>query len=499
MTDPLDALRQQAKTRQKLYQSGNRAANTRVNAVKPRAGELKRADFLHIIARENDFTSWPQLKTAVETQGMYRAAKLQRLKTALFHGQTNVVQQLLSDTPDLAAGAFGLQVALYDLDAVIQTLKDDPHIATRQLGPRRPILHLAFSKMLTAWPEKEQDMLAIAELLISAGADVNDGYPAHPGSKHLLSALYGAIGHAGNIPMARWLLEHGANPDDGESLYHATELGHHMGLKLLLEYGANPVGTNALLRAMDFHDVAAVEMLLVAGATPDEAMPALHHAARRQSPPKMVEILLNAGADPNRAFHGASTYAAARIFGNQSLSDALEARSVDTTLTDVEHILADCADGNVVEGRWIDAAKVPQAFKNVLHEVLVLPNRMEHVRALVAVGMPWDAPDGQGVPPVQLAGWQGLPDMTDYFLQLGPDLSYVNGFGGTLLSTIVHGSENCPDRKERDHLACLELALEHGVALPKKAIKFAGNPRVSSFLTDWAVAHPGQVVDHGIV
>ncbi len=511
MTDTLDGLRRQAKTLQKQYQGGDRNAIMRIDAIKLRdAGPLKRADFLHVIARENNFASWPQLKLAVETQGMDRAARQQRLKMAIFHGQVQVVQQLIWDMPDLADGAFGLQVALFDLAAVRQVLVDDPQAAKRKLGPRRPILHLAFSKMLKIWPEKEAGMIAIAELLVANGADVNDGFPPHPGSDHQLSALYGAIGHAGNLPLGRWLLENGANPNDNESLYHATELGHRDGLKLLLAHGADPKGTNALLRAMDFHDVSAVQMLLDAGADPNEfsggqiggedpwVVPALFQAARRHASAEMIDLLLSAGADPTQTWRGAGAYAAACVYGNDVLRARLEARGDVPQLTKAEQILADCARGHVVDGRWIDTDKLPPVFKDVLREVLWLPGRRTHVEALVAAGMPWDAPDNEGLTPVQVAGWEGLPEMVDYFLRLGPDLSHINGFGGTLLSTIIHGSENCPARAERDHLACLKLVLEHGVALPKRAVELAGEPDVADFLADWAGAHPGQVVEHGI-
>ncbi len=507
MTDPLDALRRQAKTLQKSYERGDRQAIARVNMVNPRKnGPLKRADFLHVIARENSFASWPQMKIAVDTQGMDRAAKQQRLKMALFHGQAQVVQQLIWDTPDLAEGSFGVQIALFDLDAVRRVLAEDPAAATRADGPRRPILHLAFSKMLHVWPDREADMLAIADLLVAHGADVNDGVPHEPGSDHKLSALYGAIGHAGNMPLGRWLLEQGANPNDNESLYHATELGHHEGLQLLLAHGADPKGTNALLRAMDFHDVTAVRMLLDAGADPNEfagepvggevpfVVPALFQAARRQSPAEMIDLLLQAGADPDLTWDGVHPYAAACVYGNAALQERLPQRS----LSPVEVILAECAQDHVVDGRWIDPAQIPRPFRNILGEVLGLPGRAAHVQALVAVGLPWDAPDHQGMPPVHLAGWQGLPDMTAYFLSLGSDLSHVNGYGGTLLSTIIHGSENCPERAARDHLACLRLVLEHGVALPKRAIELAGAPEVADFLADWALQHPGQVVEHGI-
>ena len=505
MTDPLHPLRRQAKLLHKQYEAGDRDAMTRVNMINPRAGgPLKHADFLHVIARENDFASWPQMKIAVETRGMDRAARVQRLRSAVSHGQVPVMRQMIADTPDLAHGVFDLEIALYDLAAVRRALADNPACATEAIGSRRPILHLAFSRMHQVWPEKQADMLAIAELLRDHGADVNDSYDAGPNGQ--LSALYGALGFAGNLPLARFLLENGANPNDGESLYHATELGHRDGIRLLLEHGAEPKGTNALLRAMDFHDTAAVKLLLDAGADPNECaldangqespwvIPALLHAARRHSPGEMIDLLLDAGADVSKRWRGVTAYAAACVFGNDLLRGRLAALGSVPQLTEAEQTLADCAQGRVVEGRVIDMAKVPPVFQHVLREVVALPGREAHAKALVAVGVPWDAPDATGLPPVQVAGWEGLPAMVAYFLTLGPDLNHVNRYSGTLLSTIIHGSENCPARAERDHIGCLKLVLEHGATLRRRAVEMAGDPDVADFLADWAEAHPEQVV-----
>lgn len=499
MTDPLHPLRRQAKILHKQYDAGDRDAMTRVNMINPRAaGSLKHADFLHVIARENDFASWPQMKIAVETRGLDRAARVQRLRSAVAHGQVQVVRQMIADAPDLADGALDLEIALYDLAAVRRALADNPACATEAIGSRRPILHLAFSRMHQVWPEKQADTLAIAGLLLNHGADVNDSYDAGPNGQ--LSALYGALGFAGNLLLARFLLENGADPNDGESLYHATELGHRDGIRLLLEHGADPKGTNALLRAMDFHDVAAVRLLLDAGADPNaesdrpDAIPALIHAARRQSTAEMIDLLLDAGADPAQHWQEVTAYAAACVFGNDLLRDRLAALGTVPELTETEQILADGAQGGIVEGRVIDMAKVPQVFQHVLREVVALPGREAHVKALVAAGIPWDAPDATGLPPVQVAGWEGLPAMVAYFLTLGPDLNHVNRYGGTLLTTILHGSETCPARAERDHIGCLKLVLEHGAALPRRAIEMAGDPDMADFLADWAEAHPEQVV-----
>lgn len=512
MPKSIDQLRRDAKALRRTYESGERDAIARVTAFAPRTdgAPFRHSDFLHVIARENGFESWPRLSWAAETVGLDRAAKQQRLKMALFHGQNWRVDQLLAETPDLAADHFGLQCALLQRGEVEAALAEDASLATRDFGPRRPILHLAFSKVIHAHPGREADMLAIAEMLVEAGADVNDGFPAHPGSDHLLSALYGAIGHANNMVLGRWLLEHGADPNDGESLYHATELGHHEGLKLLLASGADPRGTNALLRAMDFDDLDAVEMLLAAGALADDfndaevggerpfVLPALHQAARRMCSREMVALLLDHGADADRPFGGVTPYAYARVFGNVEMAAEMERRGLDRPLSEVETTLARIAEGDAPQGVFIDPEALPEDVRNIIRKILHLPNKLAHVQRLVAAGVEYDRPDGEGVTPVQAAGWEGLPEVMGYLIRQKPDLGHVNAYGGTLLSTIIHGSENCPSRRERDYLECLRIALEEGVALPKKAIELAGEPEIAAYLADWAEAHPGQVVEGGV-
>lgn len=510
MPKSIDQLRRDAKALRRAYEALDATARDRIRAHPPRsdASALKHADFLHVIARENNFESWPKLVWAAETIGLDRAAKQQRLKIAIYHGQNWRIDQLLAGAPDLADGAFGLEVALYRRAAVEAALKEDPGLATRLIGPRRPILHLAFSRYFTAHPELESDMLAIAEMLVAHGADVNDGFPFMEGDDHLLSALYGAIGHADNMPLGRWLLDHGADPNDGESLYHATELGHHEGLRMLLDNGADPRGTNALLRAMDFDDLDAVQMLMDAGGLADEfndaeiggekpfVIPALHQAARRMSSPDMVALLLKGGANPDRRFEDMTPYAYARIFGNADLARILENHGADTSLAPGEALLAQIADGKD-PGAAIDPEKLPKGARDIVRLILHLPGKLDHVKRLVAAGAEYDRPDIEGLTPVQVAGWEGLPEVLAYFLSLKPDLGHINGYGGTLLSTIIHGSENAPDRATRDHIACLELVLTEGVALPKRAIELAGEPNVAAFLADWAEAHPGQVIEGG--
>ena len=496
----LDDLRRTATLLKRAYGAGNSAAAARVRQYIPDGPDpLKHADFLHVVARENSFESWPRLKAAVETQGMDRAAKQQRLKIAVFQGQTFVIQQLLKDTPDLAQGLLGLEIALYDLKAVRAALSDDPARATQMIGPRRPMLHLAFSRYHRVRPDLTDDMLAIADLLLTHGADPNDAFDQNG---EPLSALYGAIGHGDNMPLAQWLLDHGANPNDGESLYHATELGHHEGLRLLIAHGVSTAGTNAVPRALDFNDHGAVELLLRAGADPNEGLhaktgqiPALHQAARRMCDGAMITLLLQAGADPSAPWRECTPYGLARVMGNTDAADLIAKAGGDTTLTPIETLLARAADGQDSPGQFVDPALLHDEYRNLVAVLLNTPARLGHIKRLVALGMEYDRPSGMGVPPVQLAGWGGLAKLMAYFLSLKPDLTHRNNFGGTLLGTIIHGSENAGRGDDIDHIACVRLALEHGLSLPRSAIDLAGDPDMRDFLAEWAAQHPGHVID----
>jgi ankyrin repeat protein len=515
MTKSIDQLRRDAKALKSAFEAGDQAARLRVDAHRPRpeGTPLKHADYLHVLAREQAFASWPHLKLAVETHGMDRAARQQRLGVAIKNGQFWVVDRMLEADPDLPLGNIGLACCFYLRDEVERLMSADPKAAIRKAPLAPPLTILAQSHAIHHYPEREADMLAIAELLLSLGADVNAGLPVEEGSDHMLSTLYFAIGHAINMPLASWLLDHGADPNDGESLYHSTELGHHEGLRLLLSHGADPKGTNALLRAMDFHDIEAVKILMEAGAEVEEfndahvggerpwVVPALHQAARRLAPVAIAELLLDAGASATREFEGVTPYSMARVYGNQGLARLLEARGAATNLSREEALLARAAEGADSPGEYIDPEKLPEAYRDLIRSILHLPSddMVGHLARLVALGVPFDKPDEEGLTPVQVAGWEGLPDIMAYLLSLGPDLGHINGYGGTLLSTILHGSENNPNLDSRDYVACLRLALEHGVALPRRAIDVAGDATLAEFLQDWADAYPGQVVEHGVV
>jgi ankyrin repeat protein len=135
-----------------------------------------------------------------------------------------------------------------------------------------------------------------ARELLDRGADPDAFFTNEYGR---MSALYGAAGRVHDPELTRLLLERGANPDDGESLYHATEAARPDCVRVLLEHGASIEGTNALAHALDEDRFEHVRLLLEAGADP-AAEAYVAHAVRRGRGPDVLRLLVEHGADVDR-------------------------------------------------------------------------------------------------------------------------------------------------------------------------------------------------------
>lgn len=151
---------------------------------------------------------------------------------------------------------------------------------------------------------------AIAEILIKAGANVND-VRVGPGRQSTLAFAFN------DRELAAMLLNAGANPNDDR--YEETALNaviyrdNFEMVKILLKAGANPnqgddVQGLPLLVAMKRHDLEMVELLLSSGANPNgqvENGETFLTWAGQTGDGEMVQLLLKYNADPN-AKDGAS-------------------------------------------------------------------------------------------------------------------------------------------------------------------------------------------------
>ena len=121
---------------------------------------------------------------------------------------------------------------------------------------------------------------ALARELLARGADPNASFVNEYGRD--VGALRRGQACAHDPELTRVLLEAGANPDDGESLYHATEAPDPDCLRLLLEHGAHTERTRTRSpHALDDERLEHVRLLLEAGADRERAgVPRPRRAAR---------------------------------------------------------------------------------------------------------------------------------------------------------------------------------------------------------------------------
>jgi ankyrin repeat protein len=147
-----------------------------------------------------------------------------------------------------------------------------------------PLLTVTYSTLVQR-PRFADGLRRCARILLDAGADRDATWTPSAFPDARFGALYGAAGHTHDPVLTKMLLEAGADPNDGESLYHSTERSDLACTRLLLEAGATLRGTNALFHMLDRDDLAGLELFLAHGGDPNELSTGLdrplHHAIRR--------------------------------------------------------------------------------------------------------------------------------------------------------------------------------------------------------------------------
>ena len=279
---------------------------------------------------------------------------------------------MLADDPELIAGDPWLACAIGDERALRQATQADPAWVNRPGGPLRlpPLFAVAHSSLLRVEEFRER-LHRSAQLLIAAGADVNQHIhsrwpPAslsEPDQRYPLSTLYGAAGTNHDLALTKLLLEAGADPNDGESLYHSLE--NPACTRLLLEHGARIAESNAIYRAIDLDDDTALKLLLEHGGDPNEparnppltdwGSPLAWAIYRRR--PRHAKALLDAGADAFAAnADGVSPYRLALRFGLSDVAALLRAQTDVPDISDDERFVAACARGDEAEARAMSCA-----------------------------------------------------------------------------------------------------------------------------------------------
>ena len=395
----------------------------------------------------------------MDALGAFVEAACVPLEGGYASGTLERARAILIAHPEIANANVHAAAILGDDTAVRRLVELDPPSAIVKSGPRNwdALTHLCFSNYLRLDRTRADGFVRSARALLDAGASANTGFYSNDHHPEFESVLYGAAGIAHDAALTRLLLESGADPNDGEVVYHTPETYDNESLKLLVETGRLTGDSLAtmLLRKHDWHDYEGAKFLLEHGADANRVTgwgyTPLHQALRRDNDVRIIELLLDRGADPNVEGHGRSAVVLAAQEGRGDVLDLFERRGIAIDLHGVDQLLAACARNDVERVRSI-RDRNPELVRQIvasggklLGEFAGVGNT-EGVRHLLDLGVEVSALDKEGdgywgvakdSMALHAAAWRAQHDAVKLLIACGAPVNVRDGKGRTPLALAV--------------------------------------------------------------
>ncbi|MEQ1693040.1 MAG: ankyrin repeat domain-containing protein [Gemmatimonas sp.] len=406
---------------------------------------------------------------------------------------------MLEAHPAIAQHSIHTASAIGDADAVASWLATDARLATLPSLPdgTEPIIYAAHAGLQSLLGVGAAQRVRTVQLLLDAGASANAFRQLGDDPKARIAVLYFAC-TSDNVEVARLLLERGAAPNDGESVYHAAEQNHRECLALLLSHGAEISAAHAHWGNTPLYFLAAykdgnpqtvtatlgMQWLLEHGADPNvpsapkrgaDGTPSLselplHRIAAYGRGVDVAQMLVEHGAHVDAArSDGHTAYSLALRNGNTAVAAFLAQRGARTDMiSPVDRLMAACAGARETEARDIAAAH-PGIISTLTPEDRQLLNAAVEAGNEAAVrlmhSLDWTLSDESewGGTPLHWAAWNGRVRMVRLLLELGAPVNVRDSeYGSSPIAWTAHGSTNCSKGTEADYVAIAELLLDAG-------------------------------------
>ncbi|MBS1705847.1 MAG: hypothetical protein JST40_08230 [Armatimonadetes bacterium] len=430
------------------------------------------------LAQDYGFASWPKLVAQIEELQLARA-DYQQVLLMVEQGCRDGVhaaraRRILELHPRMAFASPACAAVSLDITAIRELISaENVCDATGSLNAV-PTAYAAFSCWAKARPESYAEAL---KYLLEIGADPNSAFHSPDWTENPLPVLYGAAGFIRSPEATKLLLDAGAKPNDGESMYHAAESLDTRCLQLLVNAGGRVMHINELRRVLDFENPEGLEIMLSACDRPVDSE-ALVQAIRRGRSQEIIDMLLEAGADPKKPSHLGYT-------GEQlAFERGLNIGSRDLSPTPEQELVRACWQGDVQS-----AARLKDHHRNLttiqrrgLSDAL-WSYRTELIAAFFAGGFTHEDRDANRGTPLHIACFTGNPEAAREILQHNPPLDdETDNYQAIPMQWAIYASQNSaayfPDAKWPE---TVKLLVEAGSPPPNRTF---GSEEVRVILRD---------------
>jgi ankyrin repeat protein len=493
LSPDLNHVKSEAKTLKKQFNSGDSWAREFASfhlAIRPEQLKLVEAQFA--IARSYGFKSWTRLKAYVETHALNREDRANLLLKSIFESNYALLQELYSQREILSGLNIFVIGVLGDVEMMRSMLERNPELATlvggvRKTQPITYVAHAPFGIWDHTYPQRQQE---VVKLLLKHGADPNSFvHEEGRGDKGngRLSALYGCCRKPGNPELAQILLKAGANPDDGESLYHASELKDTRCLELLFEAGVDRESREyCIRRALDDENPKAVEIYLKHDTNPNH----LDWALFRERSFEIVQLLVNYGADVNRPSPADHWLLVRRVKGLTPIQIAerngdsravryfLERGAVDNRTT-VDLLIGACArtDRDRAEEIRRNHPEIAATLTEQDHRNLpafARSGRLQSVEIMLDAGFDIETrTDDLDATALLYASTNGDVPMIELLLRRGARTDVTHKYGGNPLGTAIYCAAAYFRNANGDYPGAVERLIDAGLPVTEEHLEFA--------------------------